>query len=363
MLKSDMQDFENPNTMNLTDAMVEFNNGEYNIKLDVSNMIVINDALFLTRWNINEKRIRIGIGYLNNKTDEMEVGFPTTYNSKHEKKDKSKQTLNPEVLVPYHQNSHFEICYVVSGKLKIKIENSIHIYEAGTAILLDTGLLHAEFVPFSDNEYIFLGINHELLRYILYPMDTKSTFCQFMQLALVDKKDKGTVLSIDLKDKRKLFERLLADLYSELKEKTDGYDYLAVGYYKRALKILGSFDQAHRSFERDKNKQLLFHQVTLLIDEKYDVITLEDLKEEFNYSEDYFNRLIRDVSGATYSEYLKEVRINKAIELLINSELPVEKIARLVGYSNQQFFYKVFKSKLNITPSEYRKQKALLLQP
>ena len=58
--------------------------------------------------------------------------------------------------------------------------------------------------------------------------------------------------------------------------------------------------------------------------------------------------------GATFSQYLTSVRMNKAIELLQNSDHKVYEIAEEVGYQNFSYFSTSFKKQFGISPFEFR---------
>lgn len=61
-------------------------------------------------------------------------------------------------------------------------------------------------------------------------------------------------------------------------------------------------------------------------------------------------------TGKTVVEYLRDIKLNKACELLTNSKMPIVDISNLFGYASLSHFNKVFKEHTGITPSAYRKQ-------
>jgi AraC-like DNA-binding protein len=73
-----------------------------------------------------------------------------------------------------------------------------------------------------------------------------------------------------------------------------------------------------------------------------------------NYNPDYFNRLIREYTGMTYSKFLQHIRLEKAGYLLKTTGYPVEDISRRVGYENLGYFYKIFYEKYRTTPKGFR---------
>ncbi|QJD86684.1 response regulator [Cohnella herbarum] len=71
-----------------------------------------------------------------------------------------------------------------------------------------------------------------------------------------------------------------------------------------------------------------------------------------NYS--YFSQAFKDFAGTSFVNYLKNVRIGKATELLETTELKVLEISEKVGFDNAKHFNRVFKDMLGVTPIEYR---------
>lgn len=89
----------------------------------------------------------------------------------------------------------------------------------------------------------------------------------------------------------------------------------------------------------------------------YKSVTLDDLSEEFYLSKPYLSKYIKEHTGTTFGEIVKEIRINKAKTLLKNNGMTVEAIAENVGYQNVEHFNRLFKRAFGITPVQYRNQR------
>ena len=75
----------------------------------------------------------------------------------------------------------------------------------------------------------------------------------------------------------------------------------------------------------------------------------------FNLNQDYLTRLLKEKYGIIFSEYLTRLRIEKAIDLLKSTDMPVKEIAAECGYTDDNYFIKAFKKKQGLTPAIYRK--------
>lgn len=86
-------------------------------------------------------------------------------------------------------------------------------------------------------------------------------------------------------------------------------------------------------------------------------ITIHTLCKLNNITEKHFARLFSQETGKTVKQYLTQVRCERAAQLLEDSQLQVQEISRYVGYADNNYFSKVFKSTMGMTPQEYRKKK------
>ena len=84
-----------------------------------------------------------------------------------------------------------------------------------------------------------------------------------------------------------------------------------------------------------------------------------ELADTFSISETSLKNYFRGVFGQNISLYLRDVRMNRAANLLLSTKLSVAEIAEQVGYSNQSKFASVFKKKFGVAPLEYRRLKRL----
>ena len=87
-------------------------------------------------------------------------------------------------------------------------------------------------------------------------------------------------------------------------------------------------------------------------------VSLEQAAEAMGMSSFYFSRFFRTSYNQTFLEYLTAYRIDRAVELLWQTDIPVREIASRVGYTDANYFTKVFKRHLGMTPTDYRNHNA-----
>ncbi|MDB5052741.1 MAG: two component transcriptional regulator, AraC family [Bacilli bacterium] len=96
-------------------------------------------------------------------------------------------------------------------------------------------------------------------------------------------------------------------------------------------------------------------EITAFLQKHYfEEISLVDVSTRFHIEPSYFSKLFKAVTNENFIEYVTRLRMEKACELLNNTEQKVNEIAELTGYENQRYFSQVFKKFTGKTPSEYR---------
>lgn len=85
-------------------------------------------------------------------------------------------------------------------------------------------------------------------------------------------------------------------------------------------------------------------------------ITLEDVAIEINVSPQYLSKLFKEETGENFIDYLTSIRIKIAKELLENNCLNIKEICYSIGYNNPNYFSKIFKKTVGVTPTEYKEK-------
>ena len=113
---------------------------------------------------------------------------------------------------------------------------------------------------------------------------------------------------------------------------------------------------------KDESDKMIYHNVLRLrpvmsyINEKYcEKIYIEKLSEMLGVSSDYFTKMFKDSIGKTPIEYINGLRVNRAMQLLYETALPIAEIAETTGFCNANYFHKIFKQYMETSPLVFRK--------
>lgn len=91
-----------------------------------------------------------------------------------------------------------------------------------------------------------------------------------------------------------------------------------------------------------------------LIHDQYSSITPQKVADELFMSYSNFRKVFKQYTGFSPAQYIQDVRMNKAKEILTNTTLTVKEIAFSQGYENYEYFLTAFRAKTGVSPSEYR---------
>lgn len=86
----------------------------------------------------------------------------------------------------------------------------------------------------------------------------------------------------------------------------------------------------------------------------HDRITIKELAEYLSLSESYLSKLFHKEVGVTLSQYIMNLKLEKAKNLLQYSEFSVVDIANYLSFSSQSHFIQTFQKSIGLTPHKYR---------
>ena len=85
-------------------------------------------------------------------------------------------------------------------------------------------------------------------------------------------------------------------------------------------------------------------------------LSLHEVAGQVNLSPSHFSTIFSRETGETFKEYLTQIRMNKAKELLRTTTLKSFEISRQIGYNDPHYFSHVFKKNTNLSPRKFRLQ-------
>lgn len=128
-------------------------------------------------------------------------------------------------------------------------------------------------------------------------------------------------------------------------------------FLARALRAATTVSLHH--YEGYSEQDFDFTLVLQYIQQNYRTVTLSSLADAFHFSQTYLSKLIRKQMNQTFTEVLCTLRMNHALEYLMNTSMKVSEIALAVGYDSVDHFSRTFRKTYGLPPQEYKKQHLL----
>lgn len=119
-------------------------------------------------------------------------------------------------------------------------------------------------------------------------------------------------------------------------------------------------EKKEESGEESGDRKSLITYVKKYVYENFDKpLSLDILGEAVHLHPAYLSKIFKEETNINLSNYITDIRMQKAAELLEQTGLKVNEIMYLTGYRKSQHFTKLFKEKFGVTPMEYRRKKQI----
>lgn len=252
----------------------------------------------------------------------------------------SDHTYNINYLSHFHRE--IELVLVRSGSVDIVCENRRFTVGRNDICVFMPGEIHSFISTEPNHLYILkLDCHHSV----------KATDCSLLRVDPASLRA-GTELNTRLYT-------MIEEMHGELLQKQMGYEYLVSALSNHIIGTLLRFSDIERVAYNESKKHLnavrMLDMVNEYIEKNYEkAITLDEMAKQCSFSKYYFSHFFKDITGATFYEYLTLFRLEKARTLLLHTEKKVSDIALDAGFSNIRSFNRAFKEAFEKTPSAYK---------
>lgn len=233
------------------------------------------------------------------------------------------------VFPDIHSHDFYEIEYVFNGEGVAILNNKSYLLKAGTVVIIKPQDMHSYF---STNNLAVANI-------CLLPNESQKHFFDVFQHVVFDFTE----------DEKYEFELIYHLLDNCLKLNKENLGRKANSYVDLLIIIISSIYET-QSHSINHWNDLLYY-----IAENYSTVTLEEAAKILHLSIGAFCRKFKKEFSVTFTQYIDNVRLEKAKELLLTSNLSIESISEHIGFSHVSRFYRSFKSLTNMTPKEFKK--------
>lgn len=89
--------------------------------------------------------------------------------------------------------------------------------------------------------------------------------------------------------------------------------------------------------------------------DNYSTVSLNSMAKAFNFNPTYFSLRFKTLANDSFSNKLREIKLEKAKWLLITTDLSVQNVSEIIGFKEKSYFFRIFKKRYGMTPLKYRK--------
>ena len=255
-----------------------------------------------------------------------------------------------KIVEALHSHDFIEIVYVLAGKAVQRVDEANYEVERGDIIFINYGSLHT-FEPCGAFEYVNICFMPEVISSAIITQENALALLSLTAFDEMRKDKNGGKLSFfgnERKEIEFIISKMLDEYNSELPEADRVIEnYLGILLTKMLRKTLMSNTGVHIKDVWDE--------LTEYIDENlHEELTLSALAKKSFYNPSYFSRIFKQRFGTSFSDYIRQKRIEHAMQLLRDTDLSVDDILSRAGYSDRSAFYHAFAKIAGTTPTEYR---------
>lgn len=243
-----------------------------------------------------------------------------------------------------HWHEHLELHYVVSGQTVIKLEQEELTAREGDLVIVNSNILHQGFCDGTPVEALVAIF--DMADFSRELADKNIVFCPLVR------RDPEII-------------RIMRNIYDEYIGQRIGYRLICKGYLLQlvaylvrhyALEMLDRGD----SLRRQKKLERL-NIVYQYIESNYSgAITNRELAQLIHVSEGRFNHIFKESAGMAPLQYINEVRLKKAMNLLKSGDYTATEVAGAVGFSDYNHFGRLFRRTFGCTPIEVRENSRIV---
>ena len=259
--------------------------------------------------------------------NDLQGGFDLTYGARRHGKQSS---------VTSHIHNYFEIYYLIKGKARYFVNNEFIDLEHGDIIIVKQGLLHKTIYDLKNPcERLLICFDLSFVGEKIYEIA-----CGIQSIKI------STISPVMHQRAENLILGMKQEFESDEKNKND-----MLRLMLSELIVLFSRNKNKITDKQLSDNEIMIQDAAKYLSDRYsDNLNLDDISKKYAVSACHFSRLFKKYTGFGVTDYITEVRISKAEELLKNTELKITEIASECGYNDSNYFASVFKRKKGMTP-------------
>lgn len=247
----------------------------------------------------------------------------------------------------FHWHSEYEMLGILKGSVEVKVRSESEILRKGELLLINPNVFHAiKSVEGEENLCMVIQMHPDLFR----EEEGGSYDIRFYLDSTKDEIPACGFRHFFLRMAQIVYETVAEDKYAKFRARAqscclivDLLEYVVHDLYFRESKAQDS-------------KELIIEIIHFIEENLTEENIAERICKKFGVSRKTLDRNLKMVVGVTVKEIIENLRVEKARDLLKNSNKNINYILDVCGFGSEKTFYRVFKNETGMTPKEFRKE-------
>ncbi|MDD6201246.1 MAG: AraC family transcriptional regulator [Firmicutes bacterium] len=255
-------------------------------------------------------------------------------------------------VFPLHWHKCMELIAVQSGWLEVEIERKAYLIDAGSVAVINPQQLHSctRFDPHTTLYCLIIDMDIFRSRYVESLEEKFITPLMEGRITLPSRVCGNSELNNGI--------RTCSEIFTG---HPDAYQLRLKALLFQMLFLLFTQCGEVRSIEQKKTPASLSRErvntILQYVDEHYaERIKLDDLVEILHINKYYICKIFQQCIGKTFLDYVNLVRIQKAVDMIVSTNDSITAIAFATGFQDINYFSRIFKRTMGISPTELRKR-------
>ncbi len=250
-----------------------------------------------------------------------------------------------------HSHSFIEIAYTLSGKAMHTLDGKTELVKANDYVIVEPG---------SSHQYVKLGtedlsiINCIFTASFPYPSAKVNSLYECIQnpsLNINSQSIKPDRISGIYHDPEGTVRQLFLMLRDEYKNKNYKYKLIARNLLNTVILLT-----VRKLDPGNVTSAFISETIKDYVSVHYaEHNILQVIGDQLNYSVPYLSKKFKTETGESFKSYQQTIRMNEAAFLLIHTNISIDEVSALVGYTDIKYFIKVFTKKQGVSPSKFKK--------
>ena len=257
---------------------------------------------------------------------------------------------------------HFFVGYVEAGSLRWEFKNNTVNMGKGDIFICYPGVISRGKPLEPDTQIYSIEFTKEFLNYHEDGDSIKDRFLRFMQMDMALGEDAYQLFKIPLLPEDMSYViKEIKRFYYEFYQRREGMFDVLYAHLLIIVNLIGrKFLYQNEIVQIEKMysvmNQLHMESIEYLQKHFCERITLDDIVTRFATSKTAYCTWFKNTYNTTFYSYLNDLRLEKAVHMLLETDITAEEIAGLCGFGDMTGMFRCFKKRYGISPGKYRKE-------